>query len=145
MHASLYMQCQPAQLVVLVNTASYTVSIQAIPVHILHSIFPVLFQYTSLSLLSCSVLLSQLEFSRADPFTELNFYTKQIISSVTLVNLLYIFAESKLFSVFSKLGLYFPHQVDSKNGKAQWDADKNILTVTARMIREYDCLNIDSR
>ncbi|XP_062514857.1 dynein axonemal assembly factor 6-like, partial [Corticium candelabrum] len=41
-----------------------------------------------------------------------------------------------------KLGLPLPHQVDSKNGKAQWDESKNVLTVTLRMIREYDFLQV---
>lgn len=40
-----------------------------------------------------------------------------------------------------KLGLHLPHPVDSKNGRAQWDADKETLTVTLRMTREYDFVN----
>ncbi|XP_072039726.1 dynein axonemal assembly factor 6-like [Amphiura filiformis] len=39
-----------------------------------------------------------------------------------------------------KLGLHLPHPVDSKNGKAQWDGTKELLTVTLRMTREYDFL-----
>lgn len=41
---------------------------------------------------------------------------------------------------FSKLGLFLPHPVDSKNGKAQWDKTKGLLTVTVRLTREYDFL-----
>lgn len=41
---------------------------------------------------------------------------------------------------FSKLGLHLPHPVDSKNGKAQWDKSRELLTVTVRMVREYDFL-----
>lgn len=40
-----------------------------------------------------------------------------------------------------KLGLHLPHMVDSKNGKAKWDGDKGLLTVTAKMKREYDFVN----
>lgn len=40
-----------------------------------------------------------------------------------------------------KLGLHLPHPVDSKNGKAQWDGTKELLTVTLRIVREYDFLN----
>ncbi|XP_063970271.1 dynein axonemal assembly factor 6-like [Lytechinus pictus] len=40
-----------------------------------------------------------------------------------------------------KLGLHLPHPVDSKNGKAKWDGDKEMLTVTLRMTREYDFVN----
>ncbi|XP_020608523.1 protein PIH1D3-like isoform X2 [Orbicella faveolata] len=39
-----------------------------------------------------------------------------------------------------KLGLFLPHPVDSKNGKAQWDKSKGLLTVTVRLVREYDFL-----
>lgn len=39
-----------------------------------------------------------------------------------------------------KLGVHLPHPVDSKNGKAQWDKSKNLLTVTVRLVREYDFL-----
>lgn len=41
----------------------------------------------------------------------------------------------------SKLGLHLPHPVDHKAGKAQWDADKQVLTVTLRMVRDYDDFN----
>ncbi|XP_070554140.1 dynein axonemal assembly factor 6-like [Ptychodera flava] len=40
-----------------------------------------------------------------------------------------------------KLGLHLPHPVDSKNGSAKWDSDKEMLIVTLRMKREYDFLN----
>ncbi|XP_068718185.1 dynein axonemal assembly factor 6-like [Montipora capricornis] len=40
-----------------------------------------------------------------------------------------------------KLGLHLPHRVDSKNGKAQWDKSKQLLTVTLRSVREYDFLS----
>ncbi|PIK51946.1 hypothetical protein BSL78_11154 [Apostichopus japonicus] len=40
-----------------------------------------------------------------------------------------------------KLGLHLPHPVDSKNGKAQWDSENGVLTVTLKMNREYDFLN----
>lgn len=40
----------------------------------------------------------------------------------------------------SKLGVHLPHPVDSKNGKAQWDKDRELLTVTVRLVREYDFL-----
>lgn len=39
-----------------------------------------------------------------------------------------------------KLGVHLPHPVDSKNGKAQWDKDRELLTVTVRLVREYDFL-----
>jgi hypothetical protein len=39
-----------------------------------------------------------------------------------------------------KLGLSLPHPVDSKNGKAEWNDAKMLLTVTLRMTREYDFL-----
>ncbi|KXJ15827.1 protein PIH1D3 [Exaiptasia diaphana] len=39
-----------------------------------------------------------------------------------------------------KLGLHLPHSVDSANGKAQWDKEKQFLTVTLRLIRELDFL-----
>lgn len=41
----------------------------------------------------------------------------------------------------SKLGLHLPHLVDSKNGKAQWDKSKQLLTVTVGLVREYDFVN----
>lgn len=41
----------------------------------------------------------------------------------------------------TKLGLHLPHPVDHKIGKAQWDEDKHVLTVTLRMVREYDAFN----
>ena len=41
---------------------------------------------------------------------------------------------------FSKLGVHLPHPVDSKNGKAQWDKDRELLTVTVQLVREYDFL-----
>lgn len=40
-----------------------------------------------------------------------------------------------------KLGLHLPNPVDSKNGKAQWDKSKQLLTVTVRLVREYDFVN----
>ncbi|ELU12164.1 hypothetical protein CAPTEDRAFT_158550 [Capitella teleta] len=40
-----------------------------------------------------------------------------------------------------KLGLHLPHPVDSKNGRAQWDGDKCLLTVTLQMNRAYDFVN----
>ncbi|XP_067039986.1 dynein axonemal assembly factor 6-like [Acropora muricata] len=40
-----------------------------------------------------------------------------------------------------KLGLHLPHPVDSKNGKAQWDKSKQLLTVTVQLVREYDFVN----
>ena len=42
---------------------------------------------------------------------------------------------------FSKLGLHLPHPVDSKNGKAQWDGGRFLLTVSLSMTREYDFMN----
>ncbi|KAL9971818.1 hypothetical protein ACROYT_G018027 [Oculina patagonica] len=39
-----------------------------------------------------------------------------------------------------KLGVHLPYPVDSKNGKAQWDKSKELLTVTVRLVREYDFL-----
>ena len=41
----------------------------------------------------------------------------------------------------SKLGLHLPHPVDSKNGRAQWDASKCLLSVNLQMVREYDFMN----
>lgn len=40
-----------------------------------------------------------------------------------------------------KLGLHLPHPCDSKNGKAQWISDKDLLKITVRMKREYDFMN----
>ncbi|KAK3099778.1 hypothetical protein FSP39_009503 [Pinctada imbricata] len=40
-----------------------------------------------------------------------------------------------------KLGLHLPHPVDDKSGKAQWDNKKETLSVTLRMMREYDLFN----
>ena len=45
----------------------------------------------------------------------------------------------------SKLGVHFPHRVDHKSGKAQWDSEKDQLTVTVPLRREYDFLNVDPR
>eukprot|EP00899_Mesostigma_viride_P014880 jgi/Mesvir1/23393/Mv21088-RA.1 len=36
------------------------------------------------------------------------------------------------------LSTYLPHNVDDKRGKAQWDKDKNVLTVMMPIIREFD-------
>ncbi|CAB4035022.1 Hypothetical predicted protein, partial [Paramuricea clavata] len=44
-----------------------------------------------------------------------------------------------------KLGMHFPHCVESKNGKAQWDSDKGLLTVTVPLRREYDFLDVHSQ
>ncbi|EDO44478.1 predicted protein [Nematostella vectensis] len=40
-----------------------------------------------------------------------------------------------------KLGIHLPNPVDSKNGKAKWDKRTELLTVTLRLVREYDFLN----
>ncbi|XP_071950409.1 dynein axonemal assembly factor 6-like [Antedon mediterranea] len=40
-----------------------------------------------------------------------------------------------------KLSLHLPHLVDSKNGRAKWDAENSLLTVTMPMVRDYDFLN----
>ena len=40
-----------------------------------------------------------------------------------------------------KLGLHLPHPCDSKNGKAQWISDKEVLKITVKMKREYDFMN----
>ena len=53
----------------------------------------------------------------------------------------FFFSFLKSLIFFSKIGLHLPHPVDSKNGKAQCDKSKNLLTVTLRMLREYDFLN----
>jgi hypothetical protein len=39
-----------------------------------------------------------------------------------------------------RLHLPLPHSVDSKNGVAKWDAAKETLIVTLRMVREFDFL-----
>ena len=39
-----------------------------------------------------------------------------------------------------RLHLALPHPCDSKNGTAKWDSSKELLTVTLRMVREYDFL-----
>ena len=39
-----------------------------------------------------------------------------------------------------RLHLPFPHKVDGANGKAQWDGKTNKLTVTVKVIRDYDFL-----
>ena len=51
-----------------------------------------------------------------------------------------IFPHGYAIVFFSKLGVHLPHPVDSKNGKAQWDKDRELLTVTVRLVREYDFL-----
>jgi hypothetical protein len=40
-----------------------------------------------------------------------------------------------LLFFFSKLGLHLPHPVDHKIGKAQWDGDKHVLTVTLHIAK----------
>ncbi|XP_078683277.1 dynein axonemal assembly factor 6-like [Branchiostoma floridae x Branchiostoma belcheri] len=40
-----------------------------------------------------------------------------------------------------KLGLHLPHPVDSKNGRAQWVQDQEMLVVTLRMVRDLDFVN----
>ncbi|XP_041358428.1 dynein assembly factor 6, axonemal-like [Gigantopelta aegis] len=40
-----------------------------------------------------------------------------------------------------RLGLHLPHPVDDKKGKAQWDGRTEILSVTLRIVREFDFLN----
>lgn len=50
-------------------------------------------------------------------------------------------SKNEILFLFSKLGLHLPHMIDSKNGKAKWDGDKGLLTVTAKMKREYDFVN----
>ncbi|NWI98701.1 PIHD3 protein, partial [Crypturellus undulatus] len=40
-----------------------------------------------------------------------------------------------------KLLLHLPHPVDSKNGKAHFLSEEEILEVTLRMIREFDYIN----
>ena len=50
------------------------------------------------------------------------------------------YCTSSLFSC-SKLGLHLPHPVDHKTGKAQWDSAKQTLTVTLRMVRDFDFVN----
>ncbi|XP_003385842.1 PREDICTED: protein PIH1D3-like [Amphimedon queenslandica] len=39
------------------------------------------------------------------------------------------------------LGLYLPHTVDHKSGKAKWLSEEQILEITLRVTREYDFLN----
>lgn len=39
-----------------------------------------------------------------------------------------------------RLCLPLPHPCDSKNGSAKWDASRETLSVTLRMVREYDFL-----
>jgi hypothetical protein len=39
-----------------------------------------------------------------------------------------------------RLSLPLPHRVDSKTGRAQWDAGAGRLDVTLRVLREYDFL-----
>ncbi|XP_065058566.1 dynein axonemal assembly factor 6-like isoform X2 [Rhopilema esculentum] len=41
----------------------------------------------------------------------------------------------------SRLALHLPHKVDSKSGKADWDATKMILTVTLPLNRDFDFFN----
>ncbi|XP_059174779.1 dynein axonemal assembly factor 6-like [Physella acuta] len=40
-----------------------------------------------------------------------------------------------------KLGLHLPHNVDHKNGKAQWDSKTETLIVTLRKVRDFDEFN----
>jgi hypothetical protein len=39
-----------------------------------------------------------------------------------------------------RLGLHLPHPVDDKAGTAKWDPAAHTLSVTLRMVREYDFL-----
>ena len=39
-----------------------------------------------------------------------------------------------------RLGLHLPDPVDDKAGNAKWDKDTHTLTVTLRMVREFDFL-----
>lgn len=39
-----------------------------------------------------------------------------------------------------RLGLHLPHPCDSKNGSAKFDKEKELLTITLRMMREMDFL-----
>ncbi|XP_025087237.1 protein PIH1D3-like [Pomacea canaliculata] len=39
------------------------------------------------------------------------------------------------------LGLFLPHPVDHKKGKAQWDSRSQTLHVTLRMVRDLDLFN----
>ncbi|XP_030065568.1 dynein axonemal assembly factor 6 isoform X2 [Microcaecilia unicolor] len=41
----------------------------------------------------------------------------------------------------NKLGLHLPHPVDSKNGKALFVSEKQILEITLPMQREFDLIN----
>lgn len=41
----------------------------------------------------------------------------------------------------SHLGLYLPHTVDHKSGKAKWLSEEELLEITLRIVREYDFLN----
>ena len=66
---------------------------------------------------------------------------KQSPDTQSYPNIFPLFSSFLFSPFFSKLGLHLPHPVDSKNGKAQWDKSKNLLTVTLRMLREYDFLN----
>lgn len=36
----------------------------------------------------------------------------------------------------SKLSMYLPHKVDEDKGKAKWDKDKKVLSVTLPIIRD---------
>eukprot|EP00794_Sanderia_malayensis_P007318 gene7318-8136_t len=41
-----------------------------------------------------------------------------------------------------RLALHLPSKVDSKNGKADWDRNKQILAITLPLKREYDFMNM---
>jgi len=40
-----------------------------------------------------------------------------------------------------RLALHLPHKVDSKNGKANWDAEKRTLSISLPLDREFDFMN----
>ncbi|CAD5120463.1 DgyrCDS9030 [Dimorphilus gyrociliatus] len=41
-----------------------------------------------------------------------------------------------------KLGLHLPQPVDHKSGKAEWNGKTSTLSITLKMIREYDFMNL---
>ena len=41
----------------------------------------------------------------------------------------------------SRLGLHLPYKVDSKQSRARWLSEAEVLEITLRMQREYDFLN----
>lgn len=57
-------------------------------------------------------------------------------------NIYYLVIHMNIY--FSRLGLYLPNKVESKQSKAKWISDKEELHITLLLQREYDFINLNS-